>query len=217
MLIETILGAATGLIGNVVGGIFKYKTQKLENERKNLDNLHQINMVKAETNAMIMESQANIAITKAQIEGEIEVADANAYIQSQKEGNKSFFDNKWIDKLFAVEGWTKYIAVPVGVLVATGFGFIDFLRGIIRPTLTMYLVGLTTYITYNAWTIMQTAGVNITNVQAVEIFNNVTSIVIYLTVSCVTWWFGDRRISKTIMGMQQNKQQNESDEKNVTI
>ena len=86
-------------------------------------------MVKAETQAMIMESQANIAISKAQIEGEIEVADSNVYLESQKAGNKSFFDNKWIDKLFGVTGWAKVIAVPVGVVVATGFGFIDFLRG----------------------------------------------------------------------------------------
>jgi hypothetical protein len=31
------------------------------------------------------------------------------------------------------------------------------------------------------------------------IFDQVTSIVIYLTVSCVTWWFGDRRVAKFLM------------------
>jgi hypothetical protein len=217
MLIESILGAATGIIGNVVGGIFKYKTQKLENDKIKWQNNHELNMVKAETQAMIMESQANIAITKAQIEGEIEVADSNVYLESQKVGNQSFFDNKWIDKLFSVTGWAKVIAIPVGVIVATGFGFIDFLRGIIRPTLTAYLVGLSSFITFKAWEVMQTAGLEtFTTDQAVAIFNETTSIMIYLTVSCVTWWFGDRRISKTIMNMQEKKKNPVADE-DVTI
>jgi hypothetical protein len=50
-----------------------------------------------------------------------------------------------------------------------------------------------------AWEIMQAHGVALTAVQATVIFNDVTSIVTYLTVSCVTWWFGDRRMAKTIM------------------
>lgn len=201
MLIETILGAATGIIGNIVGGVFKYKAAKLELEKQTNQNQHEVAMVKAETEAMIMESKANIAITKAKVEGEIEVADANAYIQSQKEGNKSFFNNKWVDKLFEVTGKWRILTFPAGVLVAVAFGLIDFLRGIIRPSLTAYLVGMTTWITILAWKIMQQNGVVITSDQAVLIFSQVTSIVIYLTVSCVTWWFGDRRISKTIMKM----------------
>ena len=31
------------------------------------------------------------------------------------------------------------------------------------------------------------------------IFDQVTSIIIYLTVSSVTWWFGDRRTAKFLM------------------
>ena len=34
-----------------------------------------------------------------------------------------------------------------------------------------------------------------------QIYNEVTSIVVYLTVSCVTWWFGDRRMAKFLMHM----------------
>lgn len=202
MLFETLLGAATGILGNAVGGIFKWLNGKQELKKQELQNNHDVAMVQAETQAMIMESKANIAITNAKVEGEIEVADANIYLQSQKEGNKTSFDNKWIEILFSVTGNWRYITIPAGVIVACSFGFIDFLRGVIRPTLTTYLVGLTTYITYLAWQIMQTHGLSLSADQAVDIYTNVTSIVIYLTVSCVTWWYGDRRMSKTIMSMQ---------------
>jgi len=201
MILETILGGLTGLIGNVVGGIFKFKTAKLEAEMMGLRFSHDLDMVKAETEAMIMEAKANIAVTRAAIEGEVELADAGVYLQSQKEGNKNLFSNKWIDKLMSVEGKWKFITFPVGVLVAFLFGMTDFVKGMIRPSLTVYLAGITTWITFRAWDIMQMENVTVTVSEATKIFNDTTSIVIYLTVSCVTWWFGDRRMSKTIMSL----------------
>ena len=225
MLLETILGGVTGLIGNVVGGIFKYKHAKIEKEMQMKRYDHEIAMVEAETKAMIEEAKANIKITQAQVEGAIDLKDADAYMQSLKEGNKALFSNKWIDRLLTIDGhlftWSspekqkkdgtiiparerkflswKLFTVPIASVVAFLFGLVDFLRGIIRPSLTVYLCGVTTWVTLMAWEIMQANEASISANQAVEIFNNTTSIVVYLTVSCVTWWFGDRRMAKTIM------------------
>jgi len=200
MLIETILGGVTGIIGNVVGAFFKHKQAKIELETKKLEFSHEAKMVELETKAMILEAKANIKITQAQAEGAIELEDAKAYIESQKEGNKSLFNNKWIDSLLTVENkWAKIITIPVASIIAILFGFVDFLRGLIRPALTIYLCGITTWITWMAWKIMNLEGLTITALQATNIFNDVTSIVTYLTISCVTWWFGDRRMSKSIM------------------
>jgi hypothetical protein len=200
MLIETILGGVTGLIGNVVSGIFKYKNTKLEMERDVLQNSHELALIDAETKAMIEEAKANIKITQAQVEGAIEIEDSKAFMEAQKQGNKTLLDNQWVNALLSVENkWAKLITVPIASLISILFGFVDFLRGIIRPILTVYLCGVTTWVTWMAWEIMQAHGVALTAVQATVIFNDVTSIVTYLTVSCVTWWFGDRRMAKTIM------------------
>jgi len=202
MILETILGGVTGLIGNVVGGIFKYKQAKLEKDMLAMRNVHEVAMVRAETEAMIMESKANIAITRAQVEGAVELEDAKAYISSQKEGNKQLFSSKWIDRLLAEDlGRWKLITTPIAALIAFLFGITDFLRGILRPILTVYLCGVTTWVTWKAWEIMQMDGVTMNLVNATEIFTDTTSIVTYLTVSCVTWWFGDRRMAKNIMEM----------------
>ena len=201
MLIETILGGVTGLIGNVVGGWFKLKQAKLDAEIRKADRAHDIAMINAETKAMIMEAKANIKVTQAQVEGAIDLKDAEAFMQSQTEGNKALFSNKWIDSLMSVEGWWRIITLPLASLVAFLFGFVDFLRGLIRPALTVYLCGVTTWVTWMAWEIMQKEELTFTALQAVEIFNDTTSIVTYLTVSCVTWWFGDRRMAKNIMQM----------------
>ena len=227
MLLETILGGVTGLIGNVVGGWFKLKHARLQKEIEEGKQTHELAVITAETDAMIMEAKANIKITQSQVEGAIDLKDADAYMQSLKEGNKLLFSNKWIDNLLNIEGylftWTskekkdkdgtivpekerkflswKLFTVPIATLISFLFGFVDFIKGMIRPSLTVYLCGVTTWVTLMAWKIMQASGTEITATQAMEIFQDTTSIVVYLTVSCVTWWFGDRRMAKTIMEM----------------
>lgn len=201
MLISTILGAITGLLGNVVGGWLKLKNSKLEIENTKIKNQHELDMVKAESDAMILEAKSNIKIEQAKVEGAIEIEDSKAYMQSQKEGNKNLFSNKWIDALLKIEGKWKIITVPIACIVATMFGAVDFLRMLIRPITTIYLCVCTTWITWMAWEIMQKNQVSLSSIQAVTIFSEVTNTVIYLTVSCLLWWYGDRRMEKSLSKM----------------
>ena len=199
MLLTTILGGVTGLVGNVISSIMTYKTQKLKN-------VHEESMLKLETAAMRAEAEANIRITQAQIEGEVEMADSQAYMQSIVHGNKNMFDQKWVDSLFAVEGKWRILTFPIGCFEAVMFGFVDWLRGFMRPALTLYLTGLTTVITWMAWDIMKKHGLEgMSAVEAALIFDQVITIVVYLTVSCVTWWFGDRRIAKFLSSIHKQK------------
>jgi hypothetical protein len=165
MLLETILGGVTGLLGNVVSGIFKYKNTKLELQGKQLQFKHDLAMVEAETKAMIMEAKANIKVTQAQVEGAIEIEDSKAFMEAQKQGNKNLFDNKWIEGLLRVENkWAKIITIPIASLISILFGFVDFLRGLIRPALTVYLCGVTTWVTWMAWQIMNAHGISINSI-----------------------------------------------------
>lgn len=201
MIVEGLLGTITGILGNAVGGYFKYKEKKLLIEETKMKNAHEIAMIKAETDAMIMEAKANIKITEAQVEGAISLKDADAFIAAQKEGNKSLFSNKWIDALMKVEGWWRILTLPLSSFIAFLFGFVDFLRGFIRPGLTIYLCGATTWITWMAWKIMQANNISLTAIQATQIFQDTTSVVLYLTVSAITFWFGDRQMNKYIMSL----------------
>lgn len=197
---DIIFGGVTGLLGSAITAFTNFKTQKMKN-------LHDVakwgfekERIKLETDAMIAEANMNMKIIETQVEGAVELADTKAYLENVKQGNKNTFSDKWMDKLFAVTGWVRYISVPVGVLIAFLFGIVDFLKALMRPGLTMYLTGVTTWITWMAWEIMQKADVaTMTAAQATAIFNEVTSVVIYLTVSCVTWWFADRRMAKFLM------------------
>jgi hypothetical protein len=197
--LEAILGSVTGILGNLLTGWLNYKNTKLSNE-------HEQKMVALETAAMKEEAKMQIAITKAEIEGAVELADSAAYMESIKAGNKDMFSEKWIDKLFNVEGKVgRFFSIPVAVLLAMAFGFVDWLRGFMRPAMTLYLTGMTTVITWMAWKLMQVNGIQLPINDAVAIYSQTTSIVVYLTVSCVTWWFGDRRMAKFLTKMNEEK------------
>ena len=87
MLFETILGGITGLVGNIVTSIFNYKSAKLEIDRAKQQNEFDLKMVDAETRAMIMEAKANIRVTQAQVEGAVDIKDAEAEIAAFKKIN----------------------------------------------------------------------------------------------------------------------------------
>lgn len=201
--LDILLGGVTGLVGNIITGVMKYKNQKLQFQ-------HEARMVALETAAMREEAKMKIAITKAEIEGAVELADAHAYTQTLKAADKQLFSDQWIERLFKVQGkFGSFFAIPVATLLATGFAFVDWLRGIMRPALTIYLTVMSSVITYMAWTIMQQHGIeHLTAEAALGIYNQTTSIVIYLTVSCVTWWFGDRTMSKAIVDMRKEGTKN---------
>jgi hypothetical protein len=195
--LDILFGGITGLLGNVLTSFFKYKNAKMEFD-------HKEKMVKLETEAMLEEAKAQISIAKARIEGEVELAEVEAYKEGIESGKEKFFGQQWIDRMLQSTGWSSYILQPIAALLAICFAFIDLLRGLMRPVLTVYLTGLTTYITYLAWTILEMKGMQALSVaDAVGIFNDVISTVIYLTVSAITWWFGDRSMSKHIQKMRE--------------
>jgi len=200
--LDIILGGVTGLLGNAFTTWFKFKNAKMQYE-------HDEKMVHLETDAMIQKSKMQIEIAKAKIEGEIELADSEAFKTSQVVGSQKLFHEKWVDMIMeAGKGrWTGWIFKLFGSLIAFTFSIVDWLNAAMRPALTIYLIGGSTWITYLSWQVMEKAGISAMDADAaIGLFTTVTSTMIYLAVSSVTWWFGDRTMSKYLQqqGLNQN-------------
>jgi hypothetical protein len=199
-----IFGGITGLIGSITTSITNYKIQKLKNQ-------HELAMVEAETTAMVAEAKANIQITQAETEAAVELADSQAYLKSIELGNKNLFGEKWVDKLFLVQGWLKFITIPVGVVIAFLFGIVDFMKAFTRPGITWLFTGATLFLAYTAWGVLSASGLDAMDTsQALLILSQIIDIVLYLTVSCVTWWFGDRRIAKFLSRLKDGNDKSQS-------
>lgn len=184
MILESLIGVVTGLVGNIVTSYSNLRMQKLKNE-------HEVAMIQAETAAMAAEAKANIQITETAVQGELERMDSNIYHETVKQATEKSLPNKLLELLMA-----KWYTMPFGVILSVLLGLVDFLKGLIRPGLTIYLVVLTSFLTFQAIRIIGLKQGLMSTGEALGLFKDVTSIVIYLTVSCVTWWFGDRRTAK---------------------
>lgn len=137
------LGAITGLVGPIITGITNYKMLKEKNK-------HDVAMLEAESQAMIAETNALIQRDKIKTEGEIEVANAEAFTASIKEAGKSLFQESYMLKLMGGSMPSQIL----GGIICFLFGFIDFLKGLARPSITYYLIGMSTWITIIAYDIL---------------------------------------------------------------
>lgn len=65
------------------------------------------------------------------------------------------------------------------------------IKGVFRPIITIYLLGITTWLTSNVWILV--SGLEaLTSGELIGILKQIVSQVIFLTVMSVSWWFGAR-------------------------
>lgn len=213
MEIISIIGVIAGLLGSALTAWAGYKTQKLKNE-------HELALARFRLDSIKAEADANIRVEGAKIEGEIQLKEIDGFIQSQTQGDTKLFDSKWIDRLMSgtATPWITrllnggkvarflgiligsifgFIERVIGMLIACSFAFVDVLKAFIRPGLTLYLTGLSTWITYQAWSVIIANGMELISVEdAFKLFWMMANIILLLTVTAVTWWYADRRMAK---------------------
>lgn len=192
-ILASILGGGlTGLIGNVLTSFTNFKMQKLKNQ-------HEEKMSELDMQTIRLEAEMNVKVTQAETEGKISLADMEALKTSLEDAQKPLFQASYMDKLMK-SPWTAWI----GAILSFLFGIVDFLKHLARPALTYYLMGVSTWITIIAYqTVEKATGASpLDLVKSLELFDKITTTMIYLTVSCVSWWFADRRIAKFLMRLE---------------
>jgi len=92
----------------------------------------------------------------------------------------------------------KQYSAKVKTGAVTGFMLVllDFLRGIIRPGLTVYLCAITTIIYLDAKSVLQNIQGVLSAADALNLVQTIVATILYLTTTCVLWWFGTRNKSK---------------------
>jgi hypothetical protein len=169
-------GGATGLIGAGLQLLFTFLTKR--EETKLLKVKHEFELDKRRLDLQIMQGEAasKERITVIEADAARDVEDARTRSSSYDLEPKSYTANQ---KLTPNQLW---------LMVA-----LDFARGIIRPGLTIYLCVQTTMIYYTAVAVIKTLqshGFN--NEQAYQLVWLIAAHILYLTSTCVTWWFGSR-------------------------
>lgn len=170
-------GGLTGLLGVAFQRFFDFLKVKQEIEMKKLDHEHEANMRRIDGEMLAQEWAARTQVATIEAEAKQTVAAEASFAASFNSEPKQY-------------------SAKVKVGPVTGFFLVllDFLRGIVRPGLTIYLCVITTMIYVEARTIM--AGVAFATADAIRVHDLIVSTILYLTTTCVLWWFGTRNSQK---------------------
>lgn len=166
-------GGLTGLIGGAVDKIYEFKTKKLEIEQNREKYAHEVNMRKADAEIMAQEWASRTKVAEIETSAKIDVADAATFSASFNEPVR-----------YSEHNTEKQNWLMVGLDVA---------RGIVRPGLTLYLCVLTTLLYLKAHKLVPS---EIPTDQALLMVSEIQNTIMYLTTTCILWWFGTRNKAK---------------------
>lgn len=135
-------------------------------------------------NSEAIKAEAALEIQRIETEGQIQQNIETTKAASA--GLKASYQHDHAAYFKGVQGkWAKFF-----------FGLVDFCRGMIRPSLTVYLVVLTSLMYWSMVELIDGIGTGISDTTAVNIIIQIVVMVLYLTTTCVTWWFGGRQLEK---------------------
>lgn len=173
-MLDAILGIfSSGGMGALVGLFGSVATKWLEYKTIGQKLIFEKEMAQIRTRELELEQQHAIALADKQIdiakvEGEIQsdIASMAAFVESQKE--QSLHYGGWVDQV----------------------------RGLMRPIITMFLLTVSTWLMWEVWGRVD----GLTSLEETELlalFRSLLDSVTFLTMTAVTWWFGSRWSQKT--------------------
>lgn len=169
-------GGATGLLGVVVQRIADYKNKQLDLRLSREKFRQELQLRRMDLQMLEKEWQARADIAVTESAARMDIADSEAFAKSF---NETAIYSKEV-KPSKGQGWMLVV--------------LDFIRGIVRPALTMYLCAIATAMYFHARKMMGEQF--ITPEQAVEIMKMIIGTVLYLTTTCTLHYFGTRNKQK---------------------
>lgn len=179
MFLDSVLsvftGGLTGVLGVGIQRVFEFKTKKLELEANRDLYDHQVRMKQADAAIMAQEWAARSKIAEAESATAMDVADSAAFAKSFSMEPQRYSEGHFSRG----QNWLMV--------------FLDVFRGVVRPALTVYLCVLTTLIYLKCQTMLDDQA--ILPDQALDLTKTLVETILYLTTTCILFWFGSRNKS----------------------
>jgi len=171
-----IAGGLFGIIGGVFNRLFDWLVVKERIKQDKIRYDHELAVIRIETDR-------DVVIARETANAQREVAESQALGKSYEADKATFFGASMLDGL---PKWARAI-------VAIAMAAVDFVRGITRPALTIYLCALTTMLYFEIQgVILAGGGEPISREQAYVLIVNIIETVMFLTTMAVGWWFATR-------------------------
>lgn len=164
-----VSGGTTGLLGAGISLYGEIKKQQMVFE-------HEEKMEGLKQDSMKLEASLKMELAKTEGAVKVQLKEMEAFTQSQKNDKASYSEGQELSR------GQKWLMVVV-----------DFLRGMIRPSTTIYMAILTTLI--YAEVMDKVGGLeNLLNQDAaLDLARQVILVILYITSTVILWWFGTRQ------------------------
>jgi len=126
-----------------------------------------------------LELEAKLRVEEIQTKGEFETQLAQLEAEAAREVN----DTALRSESYSVDK------------ASYGGGWVDKVRGMMRPLITVYLLGISTYIARVLTATLNGLGA-LGEAESITLYGNIINAIVFLTTTAVTWWFGSRPINK---------------------
>lgn len=166
-----ISGGLTGILGVAVQRFADYKNKELDLKLNQMKLDQEVELKKADAAIMAQEWAAKTQVAQIEASGAESISANQAFASSFNE------PVRYSDKVTPNIGQS-------WVLI-----FLDLIRGIVRPGLTIYLCVLTSLIYLQS---KEALGGNLSPEQSLSILKMTIGTILYLTTTCLLWWFGVR-------------------------
>lgn len=176
--VSIFAGGATGLAGVAIQRYFDMKKYDKDLEMKRMDQNHELSLRKQDAELMKLESEAQLKVAAVSARSLESVEDSKAFAFSMAQ---------------------PVMSAAVGTITKNQNWFyvmIDFIRGLVRPVLTVYLCAVMTWIYVDSLNLITREGMTASPEEAYGLINKVVASALYLCTTCVLWWFGTRNKQK---------------------
>lgn len=194
LLMSIFSGGATGLLGIVFQRYFdmKAKQQEIEVVKLNLQNSLELKRLDIEQAGQEWKFRTEIAGKEAAAKVDVAIQDRAA--------REVDADANLLQASFAADR-ASFLTADVlksgGRLVRWMMATVDFVRGMIRPGLTIYLVVLAHLMYMDAQKMLVARGEQVTAAELQALTLQIVGTLLYLATTAVVWWFGTRPPKKS--------------------
>lgn len=165
-MLETIFAGLSGGLTGLAGGLLQ---TGLDFFKQREDNKHALKMAELDLKSQEMEFQHQVQVESMIAEKEIAVAEAKALAESYSADSASYSKGS--------ANWLMFI--------------VDFVRGLVRPALTIYLIYMCASI-LAALEGQQNTIANLDPQSQHELYESIIDQILFMANMAVSWWFGSR-------------------------
>lgn len=187
-------GGATGLIGVLFQRYFDFKGKQQDLELVRINNEHARLLAQMDVEKASRAAQATEHVADVQADAQVRSAELDAQAKADEAAAKAYVASVEADRATYLDPKTQSRSKFARIMMT----IVDSVRGLIRPVLTIYLVVISTVMFMWAREIAAPGGASVIEpVKAAEMVKSIIDTLLYLTTTCVVWWFGVRPTAKT--------------------